>query len=218
MPADITWKTTTGSDPALPAGDSGWTHYQGVVWKAQDPSIIVGKPVFANDKSAGSAWFDDFAVLEYDENGRNPRQIAGQNVESTTGWSFWSNNGTGRMTLSDEGHGDRASLSISGTTDWANAANNALRFEVVQGRSYQIKGWMKGSNVSAGNGARIRLDFETSPSASRPMRRDKDGLAALLAPYIAWGRANGVPLFLGEFGLHRPCFENGRGGFRRSLP
>jgi endoglucanase len=30
--------------------------------------------------------------------------------------------------------------------------------------------------------------------------------------YVAWGHAHGVPLFLGEFSVHNPCFENGRGG------
>ena len=214
LPSDIAWKATTGSDPALPAGDSGWTYHQGVKWKAEDESIIVGKPVFASDNNAGTAWFDDFVVLEYDESGRVAREIARQNPASAAGWSFWANNGQGRMLVADEGHGDRASIAISGTTDWANAANNDLRFEIVRGRYYQVNGWMKGAAASAGNGSRIRLDFETSPSGGRPMRRDRDGLAALLAPYVAWGKANGVPLYLGEMGLHRPCFEGGRGGLR----
>ncbi len=214
LPADATWKTTTGSDPALPPGDSGWTFYEGVKWKADDASIVVGKPVFASDKNGGTAYFDDFSVLEFDEAGRVAREVARQNVASAAGWSFWSNNGSGRLFVAGEGHGDGASLAISGTTDWANAANNDLRFEVVRGRSYQISGWMKGSGVSPGSGARIRLDFEASPSGARPSRRDRDGLAALLAPWLAWGRANAVPLYLGELGLHRPCFEERRGGLR----
>jgi endoglucanase len=214
VPSDITWKTTTGSDPALPPGDSGWTYHEGVKWKAEDASIIVGKPVFASDKNSGTAHFDDFTVLEYDESGRVARQVARMNVESASGWSFWANNGVGRMFVADEGHGDRASIAISGTTDWANATHNGLRFEVVRGRSYQISGWMKGVSAQAGNGSRLRLDFESSPSGARPMRRDKDGMAALLAPYVAWGRAQGVPLYVGELGLNRACFEDGRGGLR----
>jgi endoglucanase len=118
------------------------------------------------------------------------------------------------MFVADEGHGDRASIAITGTTDWANAANNGLRFEVVRGRHYQINGWMKGVSSQSGNGSRLRLDFESSPSGARPMRRDKDGMAALLAPYVAWGRAQGAPLYVGEIGLNRACFEGGRGGLR----
>jgi len=39
-------------------------------------------------------------------------------------------------------------------------------------------------------------------------------LATQVNRYLAWGHAHGVPLFLGEFGLHHPCFENDRGGLR----
>jgi endoglucanase len=214
VPSDVTWKTTTGSDPALPAGDSGWTYREGVKWKAEDSAIIVGKPVFASDKNTGTAYFDDFTVLEYDESGRVARQVARANPGSADGWSFWSNNGSGRMFVADEGHGDGASIAIAGTTDWANATNNGLRFEVVRGRFYQVNGWTKGLSAQAGNGSRIRLDFESSPSWGRVMRRDRDGMATLLAPFVSWGRSQGVPLFLGELGLYRACFENGRGGLR----
>ena len=69
---------------------------------------------------------------------------------------------------------------------------------------------MKGTNLPAGAAARIRLDLVGS---STPVRaRDKAGLGGMMAPYLAWGRAHGVPLFLGEFGVYKACFAGGKGG------
>ena len=55
----------------------------------------------------------------------------------------------------------------------------------------------------------IRLDVLGSDTPV--LARDKAFLASQIQRYVAWGHAHGVPLFLGEFGLHHPCFE-GRGG------
>jgi endoglucanase len=212
VPADLTWSTTTDDNPSLPTGDSGWRYYEGVRFRVDDPTIIVAKPVVGSDLNAGTAYFDDFHVTEYDEGGR-ARDLLHLDVASLDGWSYWSNDGSGQMLLAAEGHGDGASIAIQGTTDWANAANNALRFPVVTGRSYQISGWMKGRSVT-GSGARLRIDFESSPSGAPLYRRDKAYLQSLLAPYVAWGAARGVPLYVGELGLYRDCYESGKGGLR----
>ena len=69
---------------------------------------------------------------------------------------------------------------------------------------------MKGTNLPAGAIARIRLDLVGS---STPVRaRDKAGLRDMMAPYLAWGQAHDVPLFLGEFGVYKACFAGGKGG------
>jgi endoglucanase len=78
------------------------------------------------------------------------------------------------------------------------------------GYQYSISGWMKGSNLPAGAGARVRLDLVGS---STPVRvRNKAGLADIMAPYLAWGESNDVPLFMGEFGVYKACFAGGKGG------
>lgn len=84
---------------------------------------------------------------------------------------------------------------------------------MVRGRSYQISGWMKGEGVT-GTNARLRIDFESSPSGRPLHRRDRSYLASLFAPYVSWGQANGVPLYVGELGLYRDCYENGKGGLQ----
>ena len=69
---------------------------------------------------------------------------------------------------------------------------------------------MKGTNLPAGALARIRLDLVGSTTPVRV--RDKAGLHDIMAPYLAWGQAHDVPLFLGEFGLYKACFAAGKGG------
>ena len=44
------------------------------------------------------------------------------------------------------------------------------------------------------------------------LRRNKAYLEHLLNQYLAFGRKHQVPLYLGEFGLYKDCFENDKGG------
>ena len=212
IPSDLEWATTTDQNPPLPPGSSDWRYYEGVPFRVSDPSLIVAKPVVGNNENTGTAFYDDLQVLEIDEGGR-ARQMVYLNVTSLDGWSYWSDDGAGQMSLSAEGHGDGASIALSGATHWANATHNPLRFPVVRGRSYQINGWMKGEGVT-GSSARLRLDFERSPSGAPLYARDRAYLESLFAPFVAWGEANGVPLYVGELGLFRDCYEDGKGGLR----
>jgi hypothetical protein len=42
--------------------------------------------------------------------------------------------------------------------------------------------------------------------------RDKPGLRDMMAPYLTWGAAHDVPLYLGEFGVYKACFANDKNG------
>ncbi len=68
----------------------------------------------------------------------------------------------------------------------------------------------KRRQAPAGATARIRLDL--LDSSTQVTVRDKTGLAAMMAPYLDWGATHQVPLFLGEFGVYRSCFADGKGG------
>lgn len=58
------------------------------------------------------------------------------------------------------------------------------------------------------------------PDASSPvwledgtrMSLDKDFLEYRMKVFTEWGARNNVPLFMGEFGAYRACFENGKNG------
>jgi endoglucanase len=210
VPSDIGWHSTSYTNPHLPAGDSGWAWYEGVPSRADDPAIISAKPVVASDLNAGTTWFDEMVVEEYDTAGRFVREVLRHDPASTEGWGFWSQNGAGSLTLStSDGRSDGASLAITGTSSAANAYNNALRFPVTTGHSYRISGWLKGGGVAPEANALLRVDFESSPSGAPLHRRDRQFLASVLAPYIAFRVQHQVPLFVGEFGLYRECWDKG---------
>ncbi|MGH9888169.1 MAG: glycoside hydrolase family 5 protein, partial [bacterium] len=75
---------------------------------------------------------------------------------------------------------------------------------------YSVSGWMRGNNLPAGASARLRLDLVGS--STTVFLRNKAGLAASMAPYLAWGQAHNVPLFMGEFGVYKASFADNKGG------
>jgi endoglucanase len=209
---DTNWIGIAAFDsPSLPPGDSPWTHSEGPRLAAKDPRAVVGHvSLVGRDVGEGRALYDDIVVEEYDEHGRPAGEVLRLDLRTLGGWYFWSQNNSGHPGISPEGHGGPGALTITGTTDDANLGSAQNEFAPKQGRSYALSGWMKGERLPPDARVQIRLDFLGSDAPVRA--RNKAFLAAEMERYLAWGRAHDVPLFLGEFGLHRPCFQDGRGG------
>ncbi|HEX2952848.1 MAG TPA: cellulase family glycosylhydrolase [Bacillota bacterium] len=214
-PDDATWYTAIFNNPKIKAGNSDWRYYEGSKYQATDPNLLVGKPALVAHTTGktGVIFFDDFVIKEYDENQHFLRDIATVNIDTADHWNFWSRNGSGRLSLTNaEGHGDRHALRIAGTTDDANGSNNRYRFVVTPGHYYQISGWMKGVDIAANANCQLRIDFESSPSGGRVYSLDKAYLDSVLTQFAKFGEENNVPLYVGEFGLYKECFNNGKGG------
>jgi endoglucanase len=200
--------------PAAPAGTSDWTYYEGtrITAAAAGAAIAVGKPTLVGQAvGAGTIAFDDLSIKEYDGGGTFTREIEPISPTSGSGWYFWSNDGSGAGGVAaGPCEASATCLTITGTGGDASWGGYAYYFAPTPGYQYSISGWMKGTNLPAGASARIRLDLLGS---STPVRvRNKAGLADIMAPYLAWGTAHDVPLFMGEFGVYRACFAAGKGG------
>jgi endoglucanase len=197
--------------PTAPTGTSDWTRYEGTRITATDPAIVVGKPTLVGQAiGAGTIAFDDLVINEYDASGAFTREIEHVAPTSATGWYFWSANNVGSGATTTGCKTSATCLTITGTTDDASWGGYGFYFAPTPGYQYSISGWMKGTDLPAGAAARIRLDLLGS---STPVRaRDKAGLRDMMAPYLAWGRAHDVPLFLGEFGVYKACFAGNKGG------
>lgn len=131
-------------------------------------------------------------------------------LDTRRGWYFWSQNGSGRVGTSPEGHGDATALFISGTTGAANLGSDPLRFRVEAGSEYQLQGLAKAKGLAEGSECRLRLEFYSSRVPVHG--RNRAYLKSELDAYLSWGEKEDVPLYLGEFGTIRDSFLPGRGG------
>jgi endoglucanase len=214
--AEVEWFLTdfgsaTFNSPKLPPGDSDWRLYEGQPFQVADDTLVVGKPSLAcSNAGAGKAYFDDIAVERLDASGKAVETLYRVNLDTARGWFFWQKSGSGKRALEKIGHGDASSLSITGTTDDANLGADYLRFRPKTGETYRLNGWMKGDKLPPTANCKLRLDFLR---ARAPVHgRNKAFLEQELDAYAAWGKKHQVPIFLGEFGVIRHAFQDGRGG------
>lgn len=215
--AEVEWflldqKAGTFNSPTLPAGDSEWRFYEGEKFTVKDAKLVVGKPTLACDRvGAGEASFDDI-VLERLEGNKVVEKLWSDPLETERGWFYWTADGSGAARSGPSGRSFGRALTITGSNAEANLGADYLRFPTRQWATYRLSGWMRGKNIPAGARCQIRLDFFESKVPVT--RRTKDFLKAELDAYLGWGRREGVPLYLGEWGAIRFAFEQDRGGTR----
>ena len=215
------WSYEPAPPPYAPMGDSDWTRYESDPYVIDDPEIKVLGIALVSELNSGTVWFDDVFIEEHDWEGMLTRRIFAQDLETMSGWSFWTAGTTGTASVSTEAHSGTASLSIANTDHDANL-QNVFRYPVKQGYQYVVGGYMKGQAIPLlsradprgdwiqSTRALIRLDYFSA--SGDLLARDAAALGASLDKFTAWGTAQNVPLFVGEFGLIHYCFEDGRGG------
>jgi endoglucanase len=215
------WNYEPAPPPYLDKGDSDWKLYESQPYQIVDPKIKALGVTLMSELNAGTAYFDDVTVKEYDEAGKLVGTIYAQDLEKLDDWYFWKAGSAGSASVSSEAHSGKASLSIAGTDHDASLSGN-WRFAAKPGHSYSVSVWMKGEGIGdesrpdpRGSWTQVtralaRLDYFTGEGGV--MARNKASLESALGAYAAWGKKQGVPLYLGEFGLMHQCFENERGG------
>jgi len=199
----------------LKPDETEWTK-RTFYYTVTDPQFAYAVPVLQADDTSGKAYFDDLLIEDVSEGGE-ARVVKDIDIESTDGWYFWEGNsegqvkGTGVASNERTAHRGRGSVAIRGTTGYANlAGQDWSMFLVAVGRTYRVTSWVKGENIAASDSARVRLDFY---GYSEPLHGfDRKTLEDLFTDFVAWGRAQGVPMGVSLFGTARPTFENGRGG------
>jgi endoglucanase len=215
------WSWQPAPPPQIPAGDSAWARYESQPYALTDPAIKAIGITLLSELNSGTAFFDDVFINEYDPAGALVGPVYQQNIEALDGWTFWKAGAAGSVALSADAHSGVRSLTITGTDHDASAAAG-FRYLPKPGHRYSAGGWIKGAAVSSlsrpdprGNWtqssrALVRLDYYTGSGAAA--QRNKAMLEASVGRFVAWGAARGVPVYLGEFGVYRACFEGGRGG------
>jgi endoglucanase len=205
--------TATFASPRLPAGDSPWKYYEGKPFEVTDATLVIGKPSLTCSRvGTGKGYFDDLVLERLDAQQKVVDVLYRVDLDTARGWYFWQKSGNGTRAFERNGHGDDSSLSITGTSDDANLGADFLRFRPTPGHTYRLSGWMKGERIPDTGHCQVRLDFLRSRVPVHT--RGRAYLEQELDAYVAWGKRERVPLYLGEFGVIRYGFEDGRGGER----
>ncbi len=209
---DAAWHTAIFNNPTL-AENSDWQYLEGVRYTIEDTDIRIGVPVLitGNIGANGRANFDDIILNEYDENGVFVQAIHEENLNTTSGWEFWSRNDDGEGGIdNNSGRTDTSSFYIEGATDESNLNNRLAAFEPIQGYSYELSGWVRTQDLAATGDALLRIDFYTT--AGDVNRRNKTYLESILDRVDSWATGKNAPVYVGEVGTGGPSFENGKGG------
>ncbi|MET0794009.1 MAG: cellulase family glycosylhydrolase [Polyangiaceae bacterium] len=199
--------------PSLNSGETHWTskkHY----WSAINPAIVIAQVNLRSAQNSGTVYFDDLKVEELDPNFDVVRTVIDADLEDAASWFLWQDPNypaTGAKGVSPEHERGKASITLSGTTSEANLSNDApFVFPVRQDYTYRVTGWMKGEVVGASATSMIGLSL-WSYDGDLPLR-DPANLVAATQPFVDWGRAHQVPVFVSAFGTSVATFEPGKGG------
>lgn len=207
------WYTAIFNNPSIASGTNNWQYFEGVKYTVNDANIKLAVPTLVAAGVAGRVYFDNIEIKEYDASGNFVQSILQMNLNTKSGWSFWSKNGSGAGGVSTTtGNGDNESIFIEGATDDCNYSNYSRVFRIRQGYQYQINGWMKGENVATTANCKLRIDFLKTDDPV--FGRNKQYLEFLIKRYTDWATAMGKPLYMGEFGAGYHCFQNNKGGLQ----
>jgi len=229
---DMDWADTAGSITTYPSEEvvfnDAISYWTGCVPSYQSEVLDDGWAYFVSDfaslseeSNAGSitlqasglgeegiALFDDIVVSEY-QNGTLQRVITTLDFEansSANDFNYWSADGNGAYSYTDAGyHGSRC-IMLSGTI--ADANITGYRFPLKEGCEYKITGKVKTLQAAGNASVRPRIDYSLFGSISCI---DATYLESELLPYINFSRNHQVPIYLGEFGVCIPAFENNVG-------
>ncbi len=207
------WRIGTFENPKL-GGTTGWTKLTGVKFKVSNPALELGKPALVGrGLMGGTAYFDEIEVIEFDPSGKESRRWPMIDPKEFGGWYYWSQNGSGKAAYDfGAGHNKLGCLVLEGSEGDASLVGVAYAFAAKQGYSYQVIGWVKTEDVPPGGFAQIRLDFEEVDG--QVLTRSKEMLAAKMDFLSAYPNAQNRPVWCGEFGLYKDCFQNEKGGLQ----
>jgi endoglucanase len=229
----LPWSMTAGEvkkNSPLPLGTSDWKFYTGALYKVTNDQVIGATPTLISENNSGKVYFDDFIVKEYDANGNFVRDVVSVDLEKKPAdWYFlegsnpftsyaesWVgkslSSGSGKKAIETIPHRGKYSVSLSGTSGMYGLQNSKFTFGVKKGYSYQISGWMKGSNIT-GKSAALGFQFQLLKSGEVARGFDKSYLEyILLAQGLDFYRQKNVPTNIGEFGISFASFNNNKGG------
>ncbi|GAB1621780.1 hypothetical protein AAOGI_18300 [Agarivorans albus] len=203
------WYGAQFDNPAINT-DRDWQFVEGKKLQHLDPQVDLIYPALVSANNAGDSWFKQVVIKEYAPDGETVLREIEIDLSRQADWYFWSANQRGRSKhLSEAGE---QLLKVSETTSDANSGSSQQFVVPKLDHYYQITGWIKTQGTGASSHVQLRLDFQDG--ISDIVAWDKQLIERIIAPIEQWGEQQQVPLYLGEFGCIRGCFEQQRGGLQ----
>lgn len=191
------------SGQEITAGE--WNYFQTQeVMRTEDYNVGI-VVINAGNMKNESVCFDDIELIEISEDGTEKILAFYQldDLAEASEFSSWSSDGTGTMEYcAIEGMAGSGCLKISNAS--GELVCSAFRFELKEGCSYQVSGYVKKEFEESECFATVRLDYAL---ASRINCLDKAYLQECLLPYIEFAKKHEVPLFMGEYGVCADTFS-----------
>lgn len=208
---DAQWAGFARASHALPAGNTSWRELGGTPVTCENPSYLVAYPTVQTQGlgAKGRVWIEELRVEASSDGGVTWSQLGLIEGSSLSGCDFWSSDGSGSLSLTHgKGKNDKT-ITVSGTGGDANITFRGIPIVCDKNQTYRLTGRLRGESVSKTAMVRLRLDFYSGKSLTAWNKRN---LESRLASYITYARQQGVPLYLGEFGLASDAFREQRGG------
>lgn len=195
---------------SIPTGSSDWVLYESPLKDSglQEGAQGFGVPKIFCNQNKGKAYFGDLQILA--QTGTADAQvILDLAINSEVQASNGSDSGLTIFGLSPQNHGntpDGRSLTVRSSTNSASIEFVQDAFEIQPGTSYQIKGWMRGDEISSSAECYYLIEFFQLDPQDTLLRHDRDFLAERLAAGIQFREKNQVPINVGEFGAFQTNF------------
>lgn len=201
------WYGATFNNPTLDYDSDEWKYIEGNVWWTNDPMVNALHPALMGQKVDDYVEFINIAVYEYAPNSSHGHLIRRIDLSDKQGWYFWSKDGSGDADYySEDGRNIRRIRATDSDANW----NSASQLIIPKpGYGYKISGWMRGRGLHNSH-AMIRLDFLSG--IDKTLSWDRQLLETKIEQIEAWSKREQVPVYMGEFGCIRACFEQQRGG------
>lgn len=189
--------------------DSGWTYFESKAQNITDKYNVVFPALEAQGTGlSGAAYFDDITVTRISPDGTKTTLCHYDFESGTTSDLYkWSSDGTGQMSISDNGRNGGKCVKISGTN--TSVILSGKHFAMKNGYSYMISGYAKKENMTGS--PEIRLDFA---KALKIKTFNKSYLNSVVKVYADYSKKYNVPLYMGEFGVILEGFKDGRNGIK----
>ena len=192
--------------------DGEWTYFESEPVTLTDGYNFLQLQAGAAGLGGGTVWFDDLQITRTGADG-TVTVVEAHDFSDGLGQfgdSYFQNGGSTQWDSQVGRGGAGGSLRISGASGAWDNANSWNQVFLDPGFTYRVSGWVKG-----GNGQ--QAPQVSCLYAEELWRLDGDYLRYMLGQYLQFGAKNNVPLFVGEWGLHKNCYDRGAETYVRDL-